>query len=178
MINLLLPEQKNNVKREYIARVVAVLLISVFITLTVAISLLVPVYILLKDKEASAEKYLIGQSNGATNEKDFLKNIINDTNKKLSILNKEEDGSFIVHTDIFKTILGTRKNVRINSITYQNNGVVIPVVRISGIANTREDLQLFTKRLDGEVNFTNVNAPISNFVQDRNIEFSLEITLQ
>jgi len=178
MINLLLPEQKNNVKKEYTARIVVVLLISVFITFIVSISLLVPVYILLKDKEASAEKYLIGQSDEVINEREFLKNVINDTNKKLSILKKEEVGGFIVHTDIFKTILDTRKNVRINSVTYQNNDIDAPLVRVSGTADTREDLQLFTKRLEGEVNFINVNAPISNFVQDRNIEFSLEITLQ
>lgn len=179
MINLLLPEQKNSVKKEYIVRLVSIVLFSVFITFTILISLLIPVHALLKDKEFTAEEYLISQSDETINEKENLRDTINNTNSKLLILNKEEEKkSFIVYQDIFKTILDIRKDVRINSIIYQNNGVTSPTTRVSGTADTREDLQLFTKRLESELHFTNVNAPISNFVQDRNIEFSLEILLQ
>jgi len=179
MVNLLLPEQKNSVKKEYIARVAVLLLVFVIVTFALLVCLLVPAYISLEDKEKVAKEYLASQSDEIINDKEDLNNIINDTNNKLMALKIEEDsGGFLVHQDIFNAIIDTRKDVNIDSITYQNNGVTAPTVRVSGISDTREDLQLFIKRLEGEANFRNVNAPVSNFVQDKNIEFSLDISLQ
>jgi len=179
MINLLLPTQKNNVKKEYFARVATVFFVSVFVTSALMLFLLVPVYVSLEDKKVTAEEYLYSQSDTIVSSKESLNNIITNTNRKLLALNVEEgEGGFLVYRDIFKLVVDTRESVRVNSVTYQDNGVTAKILRISGVSDTREELQSFIKRLEGEALFANVNAPVSNFVQGKNIEFSLEITLR
>jgi len=174
MINLLPIKEKQNIKKEYTARIASVffvmlsaVLVSVFVLLLVALFCFD-----LEEKDLTKFKNI-----NYAEEKDSvdLLGAVDDINRKLLLLQSDENKIYL-HNDVFKTIIARRGTVEISALTYELGKDGKSKVRVQGISPTREKLFSFIKALEGE-GFKEVNSPVSNYVKDKDIPFLLEIIL-
>src|SRR3990167_4100680 len=77
----------------------------------------------------------------------------------------------------FKEKEAVLQNIYISGINYKYTDVTTANIVIIGIANKREDLVAFVKTLEGTKVFQTVHLPVGNLAQDKNINFSIEISL-
>jgi hypothetical protein len=52
-----------------------------------------------------------------------------------------------------------------------------PIITVAGVAATRQDLATFRDIITTDTRISNVNLPISNLIKDKDLLFSMEITL-
>jgi len=175
MINLLPEKNKIGIKREYNARLVFVSLVFFFIVVMIAIIFQILLYVSISGTERSLSNKLSIYTDNFFNNESILNSEVKNINKKLSILQKMESTRSI-YGDIFGVITGDRGNVKITGLSYEKNKAGIMKVRISGNSPNRESIVDFVESLNME-GFTEVNSPVSNFVKNRDIEFSVEIVL-
>ena len=89
---------------------------------------------------------------------------------------KSEDGA----TDDILLALRKKNGIdglRVTSIIYERRGDE-EGISLGGEAETRTSLRAFQKALEGEYRFGSVGIPVSNFVKERNIPFTITIALR
>jgi len=174
MINLLPVYAKKNIKKEYIVR-----LTFVFFTMSALalISILLLLSTMLFCLFSEGKDLLVFKNINYTKNKngENLLGIVESTNKKLSLLGTTQNKTYL-HDDVFKTIIAHRGDVKITALVYEYDKKDKSKIRIQGISPTREKLFSFIKALETE-GFEEVNSPVSNYVQDKDIPFFLEIIL-
>lgn len=110
---------------------------------------------------------LLGQESLAT---------IEDMNNKLSTIENAEKNQFLVSGKVINEIISNRiTGIKIIQISYENDGGVSKKINILGAASSREVLLAFEQALENNQAFKNVNLPISSFVKDSNIQFTLSL---
>ena len=172
MINLLPLKEKKNLKIEYTARLIAVVLFFVFALIIFSTALATSLYISLFTKERVAQEQLATILSGGKSESDVV--FFEDVNRKLSIL-QTGDTQGVLHEDVFKTITEERGEILITGISYQKSGEN-QIVRVSGTSPSREELLGFVKALE-QKNFSSVDVPVSSFVKVQDLEFYLNIKI-
>ena len=143
--------------------------------------------VFLKDELATLER--VSQSNAIVSNLAILK----DVNSRLNILNSPVDKS--IKTNIHPIILAifdTAKSfadkgttlVRLTSFDFgpvviKKGGVKTTsyVINVSGVAVSRDALLRFSKKLEANEMFADVDLPISNLVENKNPTFSIGLTL-
>jgi hypothetical protein len=106
---------------------------------------------------------------------------IEDTNKKLDLIEGSPAAQFIFSQKVINAILEKKMpSIKITGIAYENSfneelGQE-QEVSIRGFAPSREALLLFREALEDSPNFKSVDLPISNFVRGANIQFYLTLT--
>jgi len=176
MINLLPLEEKKKVRGEYFARLTITGLFFLLATLAIAMVFLISSYVSLNTEESTARERLEAYASEEAQDAKEFDQVIKDTNKKLEIL-QGDDRSKRIYDEVFGVIIGSKGAVRITGLTYEKDKTDIKRVRLAGISPDRESLLAFTNILEQENLFTNVEVPVSNFVKEHDIEFSMEITL-
>jgi len=176
MINLLPLEEKEKIKAEYRVRVFVVILFFVFATIIIATVLLLPRYLFLETRErvygGELSKIDIDLADGQRE----LKNVLRDTKRKVDILESGADKVNVYH-DIFLPVLENRNTIEIDGISYENTRDD-DVLLVSGISPDRDTLLDFIKKLEQNPSFGNVELPVSNFIKNKDIEFSMDISVQ
>ncbi len=176
MINLLPLEEKKKVRGEYFARLAVTTLYFLFATLLIVLVFIISSYISLAAAgEANRNRLDMLASGGAPATEEFDR-IILETNKKLNILQGGDKDEHI-YDQVFGTIISYKGEIRITGLSYEKAKDGSALVRLTGVSPDRESLLAFTKVLEQEGPFTNVEVPVSNFVKEHDIEFSMEITL-
>jgi len=122
--------------------------------------------------------YLNILEKGAVTTSDELLAVVEDVNKKLGILQEDDDRDILVYREVFTPIIQKRGNISIDGLTYERAKTGVISVRVTGVSPNREALLEFIKSLEAERLFVAVDAPVSNFVKVRDIEFSLDIELK
>ena len=177
MTNLLPLVEKKNIKQEYRMRVYIVSLLFLSVLIIIAIVSLLPLYIssLSKLNDIRSQMEVEKQkASYAAEEQDPIK-ITREVNAKLAILGKK-DSALPQSSNLITTIVGYKPdNIKINAIFY-DRGLAEGKILLNGIAEDRETLLSFLKLLEGEKIFTKVDLPISSFVKEKDIEFSIKIT--
>jgi len=179
MANLLPLIEKRRIKREYRVRIGIVSLLLLSVLAIIAIVSLIPLHISssfeLNDiiKQMETEKQEIPH---ITEKQDPIK-ITQDVNEKLSVLRKK-DSVLPLSSDLITVIVEHKPNdIKINALFY-DKGLMDGKVSLNGIAKNRETLLSFLKSLEGEKIFTKVDLPISSFVEEKDIKFSIRITME
>jgi hypothetical protein len=175
MINLLPEENKNKVKDEYKARLLVVLSSLFSVSILIFIIFQTLFYVSIFSMERSSLNKLSIYKDNFIEDESKLNNDIRNINKKLSIL-KKDDNTKSIYKDIFNTIVKDRGNLKIIGLSYQRNKAGIKKVYINGKSPDRESIVKFVSLLNTE-GFLEVNSPVSNFVKNKNIEFSVEVVL-
>lgn len=203
MINLLPREEKNRNRQEYRIRFFTVLANSASVIVLVALIPLALGNLLVGKKisEAKAGKSIFLVTSVGKEGVDQQK-IIADMNRKIAILSSsktqaeyknEISGIFDL---IFKKISLVSSGfsspvIRLTGISYdivelkKKNNVKSSVIKkefqhkisLSGVANTRADFVAFVESLENDAIFSEIDAPISGLVSEKDIIFSISLLL-
>lgn len=170
MFNLLLPQDKVAVYREYMTRLVIVALGAFICLEIIGVIALLPSYILLRSDERTALVKKTQVQNQTENSE--LTSIVTAT--KISV-----DGLHTTPQILFRELIAgitqaRGQGIKLNDIEYITDAGKIHL-QISGVAQTRQSLVVFSKELQKNPLFGSVEVPISDFVKEKNIEFSLDI---
>ncbi len=177
MLNLLPPQQKKEVEKEYKARRAVIFLCFMLGVLVVAFVSMIPLYLLSKqnwdDNNDKLSKFvdssIMKQSRDLSSQTQMI-------NSKISSLTFNKN---VYIYDIIKKILDSRTSgISITNFSYSKKIGDKVDINISGIALSRETLISFEKNLEKDPSFVNINFPISNLAKDTNINFTFQTAMK
>ena len=180
MINLIPNEEKKRMTLDFNNRLWVLFLLVMNFSILVACISIVPAYIFSVDKNAAVKKNLDYQNahpldSGQQQSLDTVKAL---NNKLLLIKNAEESKILISQRVVNAILLNKDPKIKITQIDYtESDPVQGKKISISGTAPTREDLLAFRQTLEENTSaFKKVDLPISNFVKESDLQFSLSLS--
>lgn len=173
MFILLPQEQRDFLLKQYHMRLGIVTLFLFSGLVFIALILLVPSYFLAKGErnEILQERKTIEQSIDAESDQD-IERALSELNNNISILNTpdQEPSSLISFI-----IENKSKSIHLNAFLYKYSPEE-STLSVSGRADSRKELLAFSKKLQSNSEFKEVDLPISNLAKDSNIPFTINIT--
>ncbi|MBK5215421.1 MAG: pilus assembly protein PilM [Candidatus Pacebacteria bacterium] len=179
VINILPEFGKKLIRREYWMRFSVAVLNMLIIAGLVSTLLLFPPYFLSKSKEVLVQDRLetLNKENPELDTNNIDK-ITSDINSKLKILNSNEV-SYQVNDKVFSNILSSRtEGVTFSQLLFTKKTADSAGLEIHGVATNRDSLRNFKTVLENNLNFSEVNLPISNFLEKTNLIFTISITIK
>lgn len=177
MINLIPPDSKKVIKREYLLRTATVWMALFSIVGIITVILLVPTYVLLsKSLEAVAIETREGDEDFDSDAYQALRAEFKKTHQiaqRLAITATTTPAS-----EILADIQAVQTNdIMMTGFVYENDGAVIKKVEVRGIASTRAALAAFSATLEQNPRFARADVPVSSLTNDRDLPFVLNITI-
>jgi hypothetical protein len=179
-MNVFLPSLiQKKVMRAKLWRFVLALIILIGFALLVASILLLPSYfVLLFSVEQIDRRVVIEEQVLARRDLVSLESRVRSINSKIESFEKNESFRYSLSSLLY--ILGedTKTGIEISNMTLRTTGEGGAfVMQIQGIADTRDRLVSYIETLRLREEFVSVFSPISNFLEETNVEFSLEVTV-
>lgn len=175
MFKLLPTEEKKRLKGEYKTRLFIILFLFIFCAEIVAAVSLLPAFVLsgVKEKSIQAEQLLVDRT--LEGGKDLvLEEEIKKAKNQIAQLRVEDPYLSVV--DIVKTIVNDKTTaIKIQSFQLNRFDPEQSELRIIGIGQSRESIVAFTSELEKESIFTEVELPVSDLAQSKNISFSVRL---
>lgn len=180
IVNVLPWEEKKRIKKIYIARLITVMLNIISTMFIVATILLIPSFFFSKTKERLVENNLAQFNN--ENHEEEIKNfdaIVQDINKDLAILQGAKINN-LVGDNIIKELLEMKTaGISFSQISFvKKDSSSTGSIEIRGKAIDRTALKNFKTVLSKNPNYTNVNLPISDFIERSDLDFLISISLK
>jgi len=178
MFNLLPENLRKKIKSDYSLRRIVVIFIFIIFIQVCAIVALSPSWVVsfYREKELSAEINKVNANKISEDVKGYSE-LVSNINTKVDIINNS-----IVYpkaTPFLEKIIGEKGvSIYINEITYSVDTSKKASVTLKGVASEREPLLAFVRRLEASKLFSKVDLPISNFAKDKNIVFSVFLTIE
>lgn len=177
MLNFLPQKNKNSIIFEYILRINIFLFIFLFIACLFLISLFLPSYFFVAEKNNKIDFQLqsIKQKNLSKGDDPivFIKNI-----NRLSLVLSEDKGSNIKNSEIINKIISLKNNdIKILSINinYDNSGG--RTISITGTSKVRDSLSAYDKEIKIDGFFKSSTFPVSDFIKGSNSDFTATLTI-
>lgn len=177
MLHLLTEEHRKKVVREYKKRVTIVFLFGIF-------------FIVLTGMVFTLPTFLISYSNYSTRatEKEVLQKELASVNDEASAQSVKESAvlidtlhtfsSDISHLYIIEQIIKSRPStVSVTNFIFTPGDNGSMTVDIAGVSNSRRELVAFSDSLKSNSFFESINIPLSNFAKDKNVRFSVKLTI-
>ncbi len=177
MINLIPPDSKKTIKREYLVRTVTVWMALFSIVGIVTVVLLTPTYVLLS-KSLEAKTLEIQET-----DEDFDSDAYQALRTEFKMAHQIAQRLAITSTSTpASAILADIQAVQTDDImmtgfTYESDGAVVKKVEVRGIASTRAALAAFSATLEQNPRFARADVPVSSLTNDRDLPFVLNITM-
>ncbi len=177
MLHLLTEDYKEKVVKEYQKRAWTVFGIGVLSVVFVSTIFIIPVYVMSFGRYLDAQNTkqhldkeiaLREDATTAQNIKDISSSL------KALVLFKDKD---LPSTYIEKLIAIKPRGIKINNIIFTPSDDSATALDISGVADARSNLVVFSQSLKSDKVFSTVDIPLSNFAKERNIEFSIKILI-
>lgn len=178
ILNVLPQEVKNRNKKNYWKRFISMFFNVLAVSFSVAILLLFPSFFFSKQKEVIAENRL--ESFNLANpdlDNNNIDEIVKDINFKLDKLSKYKN-SDIVGDVIVEILKNKPKNVSFEQILFNKRADGVSVVEIHGTSPDRDSLRSLKANFESNLIFENVNLPVSNFIESKNINFNISMNLK
>jgi len=186
-MNLLPEENKVLFKKYYLRRLFVVFSFLIFSAVVAGIIVLIPMHLLISsyknDLSAESAAYLKKDAKSADNAAVLE---IEKLNSRLDFLEKAENDKKL--NIIFKNIFDKKNSgVKIASFSYEKGNVSKIKDKISidddkislyGKARKREDLLIFEGQLKKEWGDQKVISPVSNLINEKDLDFSLTLYIQ
>ena len=177
MINLLPPEERGRIKKEYRLRVIAVYTFFIGSAIFVGFILLLPAYFLTNVvvHDAEREATVLENSSESTKREEINAKLLL-TKERLRAI-AEGDIRTELYEVVQKVAAHRTKAITIRSFSY-TRGLTEEQpssLLISGVADTRDDLLSFTQELQDDDFFEEVVLPVSSLAKDQDIKFDLDI---
>ncbi len=176
MINLIPQHAKSSITREYWTRVASVWLFILSGVTFIIAALLVPVYVLVNSQiavYAESAEAAISEANKYDLSSTALVRTSQDAAKVLKMQSEPEFTEFIA---LFEAL--ENRAVTIERFEFSKQGDTLAPISISGNAATRQALADFREALLTNERIDTVFLPISNLAQDKNITFTITITMK
>lgn len=172
-MNFLPEENKIAIKKEYLRRLFMVAGFFIFSSILISIILLLSTFLLLKGQKGNLERQLsLSQQRLAQSEAKDTANVVQELNKKISIL---ENGQKNIRekSAIIKNIISRKtEKIAINEFIFDKDRI-----SIQGFSDKRINMLDFINSLKQEKSFKKVESPISNLLKEKDIEFNISIEL-
>jgi|CXWK01.1.fsa_nt_gi hypothetical protein len=179
MLNLLSKEQKEVLHKEYTNRVIVVWLGATLAAFVISLILLAPSYILTRIRASEALVELEGTKQ-TLDEKlppGDVVTVVEDAVRSADALRPLVKPKSVF--DLVSIFESKPKSITLSKISYQEQTDELPAKMIvQGRAADRESLTTFGKTLEGRVEFESVDIPVSNFVRETDIYFSMTAILK
>jgi hypothetical protein len=176
MINLIPPEARARIATEYWVRVVTVWLFMIAIAAVVVAASFLPAFVLVTSQvsnySAAVAEVEKREAAGDTTARPL---VVASEHARL-IIEAERAGLLVPLVDMIDAI-GSRAGVTIEQYQIERMATSVAPVRISGGAPSRAALVAFRDALLGTPTVASIDLPISSFAKDRDIDFSMTVTL-
>lgn len=175
MINLIPQSAKKNIVTEYWVRVISAWLLLWAFALMCGAAILFPAYILVSSQVTVYEESAELASQKVSDYESASVALVRASKQASEIVKQAEATSVSSYIDLFTQLQGTE--ILIDRINLTQDGVEILPVNISGSASNRQSLASFRDRILEHPLITEVNLPISNLATDKDIQFSITVTM-
>lgn len=175
MINLLPIKEKKKIRRDYVFRLLTIVLGAVSVSTIIGIVTLFPSYFIsdFQKRAAVDQAERLKKIDGEGDQENIVR-VLKEAQQKLDILSPEREKVFL--RTIFDTAISYKPStVILTGLVYQKENEDKARFIINGVADRREDLLVFSQNLERDALFDDVELPVSNLAQDRNINFTLTI---
>ena len=179
MLNFLPQKNRKRIISEYLLRVSVFLLIFIFASSVVLISLFAPSYFFVEYKNNTIKNQLASiqqkDINGGEDPIAFIK----DVNQLSVVLAGNNNSRLSSFGDIINKIVSLKNDdIKISSINItETNDTGGKTILVNGIANTRDSLTAFDQSIKSDGSFSSVMFPVSDFILSSNSEFSATLIL-
>ena len=178
MINLIPNQEKKRMAIDFYLRFSTVLLVMLGLATIMTSILVFPSYFMsiikrntvtIKLESQEGDTAVLNQAN--------LMPAVKELERKITLIEKSEASNDKFSTKVINEIvLKKTSNIKITSISYRKDIKGAGVVDVRGRAKSREGLLGFRRALEDNPAFSKVDLPISNFVKESDIKFSLVLT--
>ncbi len=175
MINLIPPTSKKKLRTEYLVRVVSVWFLLLMAVFFIGASMLLPVYVLIGSQVAAYESSSVVALEKVAGYENVSVKLTQSSNQAKVVLNTIESPLFSDFIDLFDGLRGADVQLNTFGISRSDNG--INPISLSGVAGSRQSLASFRDRLLAERSVESVDFPISNLAKDKDLTFSITVTL-
>ncbi|MBY0538191.1 hypothetical protein K2P47_02200 [Patescibacteria group bacterium] len=174
MINLIPPSAKKSIAFEYWKRVAAVWLALVSCAFVILSVFLLPTHIALRSEIGYLEETVSAGSARVSNYDISSTELIAATNQARLLL---DNATTTIPSDLITALTQyAGSNVALNNFQFVKL-TSTPSITLAGLAATRQDLAQFRDAVAADARFATVDLPISNLIKDKDLLFSMEITL-
>lgn len=179
MFKLITEQEEEKLLREYSLRRYVVIVLALSLVLGIGVVGFLPSYLLSNSRQNEAtERAHVDSLLAGSDEGDPLE-WINHINTQLNLLSPESDQA--QPSEFIEALVNARiAGISIVSMSWGTNTKGAPqgkTLSISGIAQDRQTLINFEERINALNLFSNVSLPLSNLKKDRDIDFTLNLTV-
>jgi hypothetical protein len=178
MLNLLPQEQKNLLKKEYSNRRIVVWLGLIMCVLVISLILLAPSYFLTRMKAEQVRTELENTKRSLDAEMPPAEIV---AELEAAVRHAEALKPLVKQQSLYELlqIFESKPNtIRITGLSFRGGTNGKSIIELKGKAVDRESLTGFGRALEGRAEFETVDLPVSNFVKEKDIEFSMIVTLK
>ena len=128
-----------------------------------------------KEKETNINFQMANES-ASFKSANLITSVVNSVNFKLSFFKDKMDYLGVV--SILDKVLVTKSDaIKLENISYNSDSKSDSTLNLQGIADSREDLVSFSKRLQAINSIKSVDLPVSNLAKDKNLVFSITLKI-
>lgn len=176
MINLIPSVAKRSLLIEYWVRVISAWLILWSISLFVSTLMLYPAYVLISSQVSVYEASAREASQKVASYENVSVSLVRSSQQARSIMDELSIPVFSENITLFEGLQGT--GIQLSKLGLSRNDDGIAPVFLVGVADDRQSLASFRDRLLAEEQVTAVDLPIANLARDKDIQFTITVTLK
>jgi Tfp pilus assembly protein PilN len=174
MINLIPPAARKSVVVEYWLRVVSVWLFLFGTGCMIVAVLLLPTYMIVRGQIAHLDGQVAATAEHATTFDEGAAELKKASTAAIMLTAGASTTPFSTYLKLLEQIAGD--SVTLHSISYTNDQSGEKII-ISGMATTRVGLAAFRDALEAQPAFTDVVLPIESLIKDRDLPFSMTMSV-
>lgn len=176
MINLIPPGAKKSITLEYRLRVLSVWFFASAVALVLGACVLVPSYVLINVQISALSSSAASASQKLATLKDVSKELDLASKQARALINGLQYNQMSDYAALFRKLESNEVTFSQISINRSKDGV--SPIQLSGTATSRQTLATFRDQLLAEPVIESVDLPISNLAKDKDIQFSLTVTMK
>ncbi len=173
MFTLVPQEKRKELIREYRLRLLFIFISLLAALLLIGIILLLPTFLSVKAtaSEISAEKDSLEKTIVAKSDQD-LEKTLGELKQNISALNGMEENIYPTISDVVTSL---PSGVSVTGFVYTYGAGGKSLLKVSGIAASRQNLLQFSKNLQAKSEFKTVDLPVSNLAKESSIPYEIHL---
>lgn len=175
MINLIPPKAKKSLQMEYWLRVLTTWLFLWSFALVCGASALIPAYVLIESQSSVYEASATEVSQKIADYKSVTTELVRASQQARYVLDERDVASVSSLITLIEELEGSE--IQLTNVAVSRQDKSIAPIQLSGVAVDRQALASFRDALLAQPLFTNVDLPISNLARDKEIPFSITVTV-
>ncbi len=177
MFNLLPIQQRKIIYKEYSSRRMVLVLNFLNLTGIIALVLLVAPFFLvnLKYNDSQEEMKNLEIETPELKNTESLELLASKTGEKLKLL---QNVPALLPLSVWEKVIKNKsEDIKIKSFSYLSESAGINVF-VRGTADSREALTTFSRSIESEASFKNVDLPVSSLTRDKDLDFSISFSVR